>query len=164
MSGGVSGPSPASGLTPWPGLHALLSCEQLSAHSLGVGLAPADHLLPRVPAHPGPLPHLSSLDVRTGTAELSALFLHLSTWLDRTSWGVAGHSQCLRGLPLPQGGESGLALTMLSKPSYRWEGGRWEGPRDLFLCSGKPSVPRSPSLTALGSLHLEKHWGSPGKI
>lgn len=34
---------------------------------------------------------------------------------------------------------------------------------DLFLGSGQLSASGSPSLTALGSLHLKKHWGSPEK-
>lgn len=141
-------PPPASGLT--SGLGSRLSV-----------LGAAQRLLPQDPAHLG-----------------SLLPPPLTLWCaHRPKWSFCHFSApiCLAGETF-LGGDSVACLhpreesQAPSEPSLclvlevidgEVDAGR--APGDLFLDSGQLSASRSPSLSALGSLHLKKHWGSPGK-
>ena len=102
------------------------------------------------------LPSLSG--VCTGPNGLSAIFLHLSACLERPSWeGTA----CLHPREESRAPSEPSLCLVLEVIDGEVDAGR--APGDLFLGSGQLSASRSPSVSALGSLHLKKHWGSPGK-
>lgn len=150
-------PAPASGLTPGQGC--TLTCPGSSSPftakgSLGLGLAPADHRLPVsrlswVPSRPSPLPPCTQ----------TQLNLQPCPCVRPPGWACGrGILSTSRACPYPK-----EESQTCSEPSRclvnqildgEVEAGRAQG--TYFYTEASPLVPGSPSLTALGPLHLQK--------